>query len=111
MSGVLCATADVPRQASERNDDDAAGVMSEPASQASRRMKLRYAGACRHCGTKLAAGDVAVYDRVARRVAFLGCDAEPGAATQLAPVADWPYRPRDTEVERARAVVDERATG
>jgi len=81
--------------------------MSEPASQASRRMKLRYAGTCRHCGAKLAAGDVAIYDREARRVACLGCEAEPSAAPQPAPVADWPYRPRDTEAERAAAVVDE----
>jgi len=56
-----------------------------------KRMKLRYAGSCRECGTPLPAGTRAVYERASRTVRCLDCPAD-GASTQHQPteVVDEP---------------------
>jgi hypothetical protein len=45
--------------------------MSEPGEL--KRLRLRYAGKCRECGTELAQGTTALYDRTARQVVCLAC--------------------------------------
>lgn len=42
-------------------------------SAAVRRMRLRYAGTCRACGTALPAGETAVYERESKTVVCLAC--------------------------------------
>lgn len=51
-------------------------MMTERASPAEKRMRLRFAGTCHLCGAGLAAGEPAVYERTARRVRCLGCPGE-----------------------------------
>ncbi|WP_404473468.1 nuclease-related domain-containing protein [Microbacterium aerolatum] len=44
-----------------------------PAPADEKRMRLRFAGTCHLCGTDLAAGEPAVYERAARRVRCISC--------------------------------------
>ena len=67
-----------------------------------KRMRLRYAGTCRACGTGLPAGTRAVYEKTRRTVRCLECPDDTGQAPTVAPrvrtdsVAE-PERPSDTE--------------
>ena len=57
-----------------------------------RRTKLRYAGSCRSCVTRLPAGTLAVYDRAGKNVCCLSCFDSSGSAAEPAdlPVANPP---------------------
>jgi hypothetical protein len=49
-------------------------MVDEPASVTDvKRMRLRYAGTCVRCGTSLAAGETADYDRASKTVACMAC--------------------------------------
>lgn len=75
--------------------------MNQPVIATTKRMKLRYAGACRDCGVEVPAGVVAIYDKVARNVTCMECTEQ----TVVAPVtaaATLPVVP-----EEAPVVVDE----
>jgi hypothetical protein len=49
-------------------------MVDEPASLTDvKRMRLRYAGTCARCGTSLAAGTTADYDRASKTVACVAC--------------------------------------
>jgi Nuclease-related domain len=64
-------------------------MVDEPASLTdAKRMRLRYAGTCARCGTSLAAGETADYDRASKTVACVACPprrALPGEAAESAP--------------------------
>ncbi|WP_203336717.1 nuclease-related domain-containing protein [Nocardioides limicola] len=65
--------------------------MPEPGDVADKRMKLRYAGACRLCGTELAARTEAIYERVSKTVRCLDCTSateDEAAVTETEPVAE-----------------------
>jgi hypothetical protein len=51
------------------------GVTSTPAVPSSKRMRLRYAGLCRGCGTTVAAEEMAIYHRDSKQVECLSCNA------------------------------------
>ncbi|UDY24902.1 nuclease-related domain-containing protein [Nocardioides sp. Kera G14] len=74
-----------------------------------KRMKLRYAGACRLCGTVLEAGAEAIYERATKTVRCLECLAstpaqEPEPVTPVAPVdAGAPGGSARREFERRQA--------
>jgi hypothetical protein len=46
-------------------------------SRADKRLRLRYAGACRSCGMQLTAGTMAVYERTTKTVRCLECSPRP----------------------------------
>jgi hypothetical protein len=49
-------------------------MVEEPASVTdAKRMRLRYAGTCARCGTSLAAGTTADYDRASKTVVCVAC--------------------------------------
>lgn len=50
-----------------------------------KRMKLRYAGTCRICGTDLPARADAIYERTSRTVRCVECPCSPGASAIAAP--------------------------
>jgi Nuclease-related domain len=64
-------------------------MVQEPASLTdAKRMRLRYAGICARCGTSLAAGTTADYDRASKTVACVACPprrALPDEAAESAP--------------------------
>lgn len=45
-----------------------------------KQMRLRYAGTCRHCGTTLSAGDIAIHDRAAKAVQCVSCSPDSQSA-------------------------------
>jgi hypothetical protein len=51
-----------------------------------RELKLRYAGVCRACDKRLAAGTLASYDDASRQVACLDCVGQPPVPVSTAPV-------------------------
>ena len=80
---------------------------SGEADVALKRMRLRYAGACRSCGAELAAGTTAVYERPTKTVVCLACvtsavasDAEPSSSVAhvAPPVVDDPVPPEPLDV-------------
>ena len=76
--------------------------MDESAAATTKRMRLRYAGACRGCGVKVSAGVVAVYDRVARKVTCMGCTnnelVSPAPVSAALPMVPEPVREDGSEV-------------
>lgn len=53
----------------------------EELDQATKQMRLRYAGTCRSCGAALADGTTAVYERATKTVVCLDCLAPAGASS------------------------------
>jgi len=68
------------------------------------RMRLRYAGTCRACGTALPAGETAVYERESKTVVCLACASTPapeGAAPPMeSDAGPSPVEPDAPELER-----------
>lgn len=78
------------------------GVTSGPVS-ADKRMRLRYAGACRLCGTPLGAGADAVYERGTKTVRCVECpEAEGGPEIDVSPVSGTAGGSARREYERRR---------
>ena len=79
-----------------------------------KRMKLRYAGTCRMCGTSLPVREEAIYERATKTVRCITCPtAAPGATTtQVAPEAEidigTPGASARREFERRHAKRDDR---
>jgi hypothetical protein len=63
-------------------DEQAAETPKQPADV--KRLRLRYAGTCTECGTQLAQGTYALYDRSLRTVRGVGCPVD-GDATAINP--------------------------
>lgn len=59
-------------------------MTTEPAAADEKRMRLRYAGVCHLCGAALPQGEVAVYERAARRVRCVSCPASVAEAPDAA---------------------------
>jgi len=77
--------------------------MSEDARPQVKRMRLRYAGVCSTCGTPVAAGAWAEYDRGSRTIRCPACTAEgeqppaePGIAAPAVPEVATPAEPPST---------------
>ena len=75
-----------------------------------KRMKLRYAGPCSRCGTKLEAGVTADYDRASRTVACLACPPQHAIPEQAESTAS-PRHAITPEVSLELEVVDGTAGG
>ncbi len=63
-------------------------VVADPAEQAPKTMRLRYAGRCRSCAVALTKGDLAVYDPTARKVLCLPCAGPAGRGIGLPTTAE-----------------------
>ncbi|MGN6302380.1 MAG: nuclease-related domain-containing protein, partial [Angustibacter sp.] len=74
-----------------------------------KKLRLRYAGICRECGTPLAAHEAAFYDRQAKNVLCLGCGGtEPASSAPVVVAPDQPAPPQpvtETCTPQAEAVV------
>lgn len=60
----------------------------EDAPSEDKRMKLRYAGVCRQCGTELPARADAIYERSTKTVRCVECPAEPVVTEVEAPAPE-----------------------
>ena len=71
--------------------------MSEPVEL--KRLRLRYAGSCRTCGTGLAPGTTALYDRITRQVVCLACAEaiQQTVTSATPPTEDSPADPANDE--------------
>lgn len=67
-----------------------------------KRMKLRYAGTCRLCGTELPAGTDAVYERTSKTVRCLDCAADDAPDVAGASARREYERRRDSREQRIR---------
>ena len=83
------------------SSNDGVNAVADPEAAiepAFKRMKLRYAGSCRSCGTQLNSGTLAVYDRIGKNVCCLSCFDSSGPVVEPAvPVGSPIARPPEPE--------------
>ena len=80
-----------------------------PIPATTKRMRLRFAGPCRECGVDQPAGDVAIYDKVAKNVICVACFSQLAAVSPIPPnpleaILPVPLRASDQASDAERGV-------